>query len=356
MSAYTLAQSAARRTVLLAVLVLGLAMLLLTACGGDDEEPVAAGSGTGTEQASSDGGSGGDGKCEKMDTLVTGASPALAYAPPQIAETEGILAKYCIKLKTESIAGAAALLAQVQSGRAQLGLLNPAGIVQAVQSGIKLRIIAPNTEPGDFALVAAKKNDQINELKDFEGKTLATSLLGANTDIAIRVILEKAGVKNVKFVQVTSANIPQAIINGQVDGGQGNEPSLTQFKDQYKVIHENPMVEAFGQGSPVTYAYVTEKFYNENKDLVTRYQKAYLEVAKMIQADETPFRKAAVDFAKLPKNVADTMRLPTLGTDYRFEALMTQINALAKYKSLKQAPSEEEMRALFVPLPGTDGV
>src|SRR5262249_28032190 len=148
--------------------------------------------------------------CTAYQTLRTGRNPATAYAPPQIAASTGFLKQECVKLEEQDVAGAAVLVAQMQAGRADMALLNPARIIQAVQSGIQLKIIAPNTGPGDFSFCVGK-DSSIRSLKDFEGKSISTTLLGSNTDIAVRVLLARAGVNlnSVKFVQLLAAsNVP----------------------------------------------------------------------------------------------------------------------------------------------------
>jgi ABC-type nitrate/sulfonate/bicarbonate transport system substrate-binding protein len=292
--------------------------------------------------------------CATVNTIRTGEAPALAYAPPQLAQTQGYMLKYCLQLQESPVSGASVLLAELEAGQADVGLLNPAGIIQAVESGIQLKVIAPNTGPGDFA-VCVSKSSPITKLSQLAGKTVATSLLGSNTDIAFRVRLARAGVNinsgNVKFVQILTASLIPDIVNGVVDAGQCNEPGLTENLSGLRIIDQDPMEEVFGKSTPVTYAITTASFAAAHPTIVRDYQKAYLAMAAAVAKNPRIFRGAAVSFDGTPANVAQKMRLPALPTTYAFSQLWTQVLTLQHYGAIKQPISQSTLKALFVPLP-----
>src|SRR5579862_9608962 len=158
-------------------------------------------------------------KCSTVQTLRTGYNISAGYLPPIIAQANGYLVKYCLQVQEQPIAGAAVLLAQVESGNADMALLNPAGIIQAVEAGIQLRIIAPDDGAGDMPECTAA-NSGITSITQLTGKAVATTLLRSSTDVAFRVRLARAGVNinsnNVHFVQVPNASIIPEVINGTV--------------------------------------------------------------------------------------------------------------------------------------------
>jgi len=293
-------------------------------------------------------------QCSSVPTIRTGEAPALAYAPPQLAQSTGFMLKYCLQLQESPVSGASVLLAEIEAGQADIGLLNPAGIIQAVESGIQLKIIAPNTGPGDFAVCVAA-NSPITSLKQLQGKTVATSLLGSNTDIAFRVRLFRAGVNvnagNVNFVQILTASLIPDIVNGVVDAGQCNEPGLTENLSNLRIIDQDPMEEVFGKDTPVTYAITTAAFAAAHPRTVRAYQEAYLGMANAVAKNPRIFRAAAVSFDGTPGNVAATMRLPVLPTTYAIPQLLTQVITLQHYGVIKQPISPAALKALFVPLP-----
>ncbi|HVW17400.1 MAG TPA: ABC transporter substrate-binding protein [Solirubrobacteraceae bacterium] len=295
-------------------------------------------------------------KCKSYQTLRTGKNIAAAYNPPQITAATGFLKQECVKLQEQDVAGAAVLLAQVEAGRADMALLNPAGIVQAVESGIKLKIIAPNTGPGDFAICVSKNSSITSDpktWKQFEGKSVVTTLLGSNTDIAFRVKLARAGVDldKVKFVQILQASLAQSIINQTVAGGQCNEPNIVLNADKFRVIDQNPMAEVYGKDSPVTYAITTESFYNSHKPLITAYQKAYLRTAKLVARNPTTYRRLAHYFMQLPTDVTNKMRLAAMPTTYAYDQLVKQLKSLQQFGAIKALVPDKQLKALFVPLP-----
>lgn len=295
-------------------------------------------------------------KCAGVATIRTGEAPALAYAPPQLAQSQGFMLKYCLALQESPVSGASVLLAEMEAGQADIGLLNPAGIIQAVESGIQLKIIAPNTGPGDFAICVAK-DSPITSLSQLSGKTVATSLLGSNTDIAFRVRLARAGVNvnnnNVKFVQILTSSLVPDIANGVVDAGQCNEPGLTENLSSLRIIDQDPMEEVFGKDTPVTYAITTAAFAAAHPHIVAEYQEAYLGMAAAVAKNQNLFRAAAVNFDGTPANIASTMRLPALPLTYAFPQLLTQVVTLEHYHAIKQPISKAALQALFVPLPKT---
>jgi len=291
-------------------------------------------------------------QCSTVAVIRTGEAPALAYAPPQLAQSQGYMLQHCLQLQESPVSGASVLLAEIEAGQADIGLLNPAGIIQAVESGIQLKIIAPNTGPGDFA-VCVGKNSPITSLSQLAGKTVATSLLDSNTDIAFRVRLKKAGVDltTVKFVQILTSSLIPDIVNGVVDAGQCNEPGLTENLSGMRIIDQDPMDEVFGKDTPVTYAITTAAFAAAHPHIVQAYQAAYLEMADAVAKNQTIFRAAAVNFDGTPAAIADKMRLPALPTTYAFPQLLKQVVTLENFHAIKQPISTAALQALFVPLP-----
>lgn len=294
-------------------------------------------------------------KCSSYKTITTGYNISAAYAPPWIIQKDGYARDYCLKIVDTPVEGGAVLLAQVESGHLDMGLLTPAGIVQAVEAGVKLKIIAPGVGPGDQPICTAN-NSGITNINQLGGKSVGTTLLGSSVDIAFRVVLASHNVdtSTINFVQIPSASVIPEVLNGTVAASACPEPAEAQNASQLRILDKDPLAQAWGSRTPSAYMYTTAAYAAKHKATIKAYQKAYLAFATAVSKNENVFSDGIAKFAKIPRSIARTELNPLLLTTYGYPTYVrNQLQGLKAWGAIQSLLPAATMKALFVPLPRT---
>jgi NitT/TauT family transport system substrate-binding protein len=295
-------------------------------------------------------------KCSSVDTVNYANIPGIVqFAPPQIPISEGTMAKNCINFVPVTVESSAVALAEVVSGRLDFAFENPSSVVSAVASGTKLKIVTPGiSNTATSAPFYVLRNGPIKTPKDLEGKKVETTELLSSSDIAARISLARAGVdiSKVQFVFIPSATGAQEILAGQVAGGQVNQPYAAEAGNKLRVLIQSPSAEAYGLGSPAAYMVSSAAWVDSHRALVTRFQKAWLEAALLVQKHPQILLKAEQKIAgfstALMNKIGPQFGMPT---SFGVNSLITQVADALKYKAIPKGLPASQIRALFVPLP-----
>ena len=113
--------------------------------------------------------------------------------------------------------GSGDVLKAVSTGSANMGYAAVSAIMQGIQEGMPVRIVLIGAQNDTTALLTIK-NKGIENLKDFEGKTIGVFPAGITTPL-VKIMLKKNNVdlSSIKFVNVNPGNAPQLLMVGKID-------------------------------------------------------------------------------------------------------------------------------------------
>ncbi len=127
-------------------------------------------------------------------------------------------------------AGGSAAIPALISGGLDIAGSNIGSTLQAFDQGQPIVIISGGSvaapPPNDWSAVIVGKNSGLKNYADLSGKTVAINALGNFNEVYIRTAVEADGGDgaSVNFVQYLPADMPAAIIAGNVDAGVVGDP------------------------------------------------------------------------------------------------------------------------------------
>jgi NitT/TauT family transport system substrate-binding protein len=333
-----------RHSALLSV-VLALALsIALAACGGSkSDQGSSGGSGSAGGGATASSGKG----CGSKDAFTLAFQPQIGLAPAVLADQQGFMGKACIQQKVEVVAQPTIGLANIASGRDQMFTGPISVLYQAMQQGLRLKVIGPAAYNGPGVAVVAGKD--VKSYKDLQGKTIAVAGVNSTVQAAMAVRMQQAGVdlKSVKFTQLPFPAIPAALGANRAQAAFLVEPFVTIGKGKLHVLESGPL-KVFGTDAIAAYAYVSEKYWQSHKDVVARYQKAYLQGAAYAAQHPDAVRAFAVSVLKTPQPIAQQMGLLGFGTDFKVDSAMKEIETMQRLGYLKPGISVAQLKAQFL--------
>jgi ABC-type nitrate/sulfonate/bicarbonate transport system substrate-binding protein len=302
----------------LALAVAPLLAALAIACGDDD--------GGGAQK--------GDGGPARV---VVGVIPIADVAPAWLGAEKGFFRDEDIDVSFRLIAGGAEVIPQVLRGDVQFAFGNPVSLAFAQQRGLELRYATEGVQGGSSekdatnGLVVHKESD-IRSVGDLAGKTFAVNVLNSLGEVTIRTALEKEGVdvSGLEFVEVPFPDMLPALERRQFDVAWLPEPFVSQA---LAAGHRNlldPMVATHPRLTLSGY-FGSSQFFEENADLVERFQRAMNRSLDYAAAHEDEARQAIAENTEIPPPVVEKMPLPHWTSDLNEESIRFLIGQAEKY-------------------------
>jgi ABC-type nitrate/sulfonate/bicarbonate transport system substrate-binding protein len=258
------------------VLLLGLSLMVVSACGNKDAGSSTPNPSTGAQQSPA---------ATKAPTTIKvglvcgGMTPLLT----QIGMNDGSFEKEGLKIeKTCFTAGADAVQALV-GGSIDINLGSYEHVLRQQKNGLGVKAYGEIFNGVGYALVV-KKDATYQKLSELKDKVLAVTKVGSLSDTGLRAGLEKEGLNSEKDVQIinggSGATMLAAIESGKAAGGMVSEPTTAQMlaTGNYRVLYDPPF-EYAGIVVMAKTDWVSKNteamktFLKVNKDVNTRTQK-----------------------------------------------------------------------------------
>jgi NitT/TauT family transport system substrate-binding protein len=276
-----------------------------------------------------------------VTTVTVATIPTAAAAPLFVGIDKGFFAAEHLRVKTAFAEGGAAIVPAVLKGERQFGFGNTISLFLAESRGLKLPIVAagqvsPANEAKDETALMVPKDSPIRSVKDLQGKKIAVNTLQNIATLSIQAALDRAGVDpaSVKFLEVPFPEALAAIDSGKVDAAFFGEPFTTLAKRSGARL----MLRPFSAGVPggQVGAYMTsEPYAKQNRDVVERFSRAIERSNRYVMAHPESIRTAVVKYTEVPRNVAETMRLPVFVPTVDHRALQRLADLSRQYGVLK---------------------
>ncbi len=283
---------------LLKTLAVGaVALLGLTACGSGDTK---------------DNNAGADGEVTKVTVGVLSIAPSVAM---EYGIKEGIFEKHGLEVELQTGQGGAAMLPAVSTGQMEFAVGNPLSVLTAADKGMDMRIVTgysnSKAEGDDINGVVVRKDSNIKEWKDLEGKTTAVNAVKTQGDLTIMASAEKAGADPAKlnFSELGFQDMPAQLERGNMDAIWVPEPILAMaLADEDNELLGYPNQEAI-PGMPTMVTFTSGKYAEENPEVITKFKEAMAEVLEQAQENNQEARAMLPDFVKMDAELAENMNM-----------------------------------------------
>jgi NitT/TauT family transport system substrate-binding protein len=250
-------------------------------------------------------------------TLKVGILPITNVAPLYLGEKKGFFREEKLHVEPQVSEGGAATIPAVMSGDQQLAYSTTVSLVTAASKGLPVRMVAQaargaKTPKTSFAGVMVKGGGRIRSADQLAGKTIAVNGLNNVNQVTTNASLEKRGVdfKSIKYIEVGLPEMAAALDSGKVDAAAAVEPFVTLGeKAGQKSLFDN-YLEA-GAGLAIGQYFTSEKYAQENKDVVDRFTRAIDKSMDYARTHPEEARKIVPTYTEIKPAVAQEMKLPT---------------------------------------------
>jgi NitT/TauT family transport system substrate-binding protein len=272
--------------------------------------------------------------------LLIGGTPNPEQVTAMVAEQQGIFKKHGIDGRFTIIPINPTIPAALLSDSIQVGAPTPTTLLQAVDNGIDLVVIAGasvNNPQGTGIGIVVRKDSGIKTAKDLQGKRFGAPGLNAVLHVMVRRWLTQEGVdpKSVNFVEAMFPVHGDLLKAGQIDAVVTGDPFMSriiQSGDGEQIL--NLVTTLPGDVPPVMYV-TTRDWAQKNPDKVKAFRAAIEEAAAEIAADPEKARDAIGKALKLPAPVLKTIPLPKVSTKVTPEQVAFWIDVMNKQNMLK---------------------
>lgn len=274
--------------------------LILSACGTDSGS---------AESATNDGG---------LTKVVVGVQPVTPFANVPLGVEEGLFEKYGLDVEIRVISEATTIPPALIAGQLQFSDWSYASFALLADKGLPLRIVGPGDTAGadmssDYTQLIALKDSGITDIKQLEGKKVATNALQSLSHIQTMVALDNAGVdpESVKYIPIPYPEQAAALEAGQVDAVQTGEPFLTKLGTDNDITRLAALDVAIMPNMPVSTWMTSEKYHEQHPDIVRAFQLGLRDSSRFAQENPDKVRKFVTKFTGVDDNIAKNMILPT---------------------------------------------
>jgi len=269
--------------------------------------------------------------------LTVATSYVAGFAPPFIAESEGIFEEAGLDVELTRVQVPADTIPTVIGGHAQFGGVNLGAVAAAAAQGLPIVIVAPTYYGGPDSSLVVAAGSGIDSVADLRGKKISVSGLGNPAHGAVLEALAEEGIgpDEVEIVVLPVAETPAALRSGQVDAAQVTEPTLTAGGEGLEII-EPEIFSPYGKEAVLGYWVTSEQFFAEHPDVVEAFARSIDTAAELAQSDDALVRRIVQDYAGVSPEVAAAMTLANWGTDLKLDNAQQQIEVLAGYGFLDE--------------------
>jgi NitT/TauT family transport system substrate-binding protein len=274
---------------------------------------------------------------DKVDATLKMGSLKIANSAPQVVDPS-IFTKQGITLDISYATSGAAIVPGVIGGSYDVGYGSVVSVVQAVQQGLPIKIIAN----GDISVgdVIVKADSGITDAKGLEGKSVATNALKSTVDLETSVSVDERGgdASKLKFIEIPFPAQLAALDSGSIDAAVLPEPFLSQakanpkYKDLFSIFDVKP--------KDLTNCYfASESFLKSNAQAAKQFVAGIREANEYATANPQAARTAVSTVTGAPPPAVANIELPTwLSGKVDSAGISVVVDRMVKFGLIDDAP------------------
>jgi ABC-type nitrate/sulfonate/bicarbonate transport system substrate-binding protein len=234
-----------------------------------------------------------------------------------------------------------------EAGALDVALMNANGALFAAGEGLPFKMIASvarESPRGANVNFMVLDGSPIHSVKDLKGKTFGVVSLSSNTELQIRVVLEKNGMResDVKLVPIPFPAMYEALKSGLIDVGSFPQPFLAMAKHQGGVRTIFTAKDAAPYEEELLILIAQEQFLKSNRAATEAFLADLVAATRFYNDHTHDARKALLDskIVRIDPQVFYEMQDP-----YHEPSCRLDIEALSKMQNLQVAAGFQKSRA-----------
>ena len=308
--------------------VLAGALFALSACGGSDDDGSGdAGAGASDAAAVS---------TPEKSAVTVGVLPLADYAAVYWADDHGFFEQEGLDVTMQPLQGGPIGIQSVISGAVDFSFANNISTMVAQSSGAPVTIVVASSALGpESNIYVVKPDSPITSIDDLSGKTVGVNTTNNIGDVTFRALAESEGADvTPQFVEVPFNEMVAGVQAGSIDVGYTPEPfASAALAAGLRTVVD--LTQGPNKGLAAASFVASDAFVKENPGTAAAFARALYAAGADIAANEAEFRTWLPGIARVPAEVAQSMKLPTFFTEIEPEELQRVVDLLDEQGLLK---------------------
>ncbi len=287
---------------LTSVATIAAAALVLAGCSGGQTTASAGGASAGASE---------------VTELKVGVTPIANAANLYIAIEQGYFTEEGLDVTPTIIQTASTAIPSLLNDELQLALMTSVPTVTAASKGLPISVVSgsdryPVDGAADTTALVVAPESGISSLADVAGKTVALVGLKSAPDLALRVVLEEAGVdpSDVEMVEIAYPDMVSALQSNRVDAAFVVDPFLSAAKAAGLDIVSQPFTEGLGGMNALLWV-GSDAFVQANPETAGKFASAIKKAGEFANENPEAVREVLPEFTSLsPEAIAKSV-IPT---------------------------------------------
>ena len=260
----------------------------------------------------------------------------------------GIFRKYGLDVDVQRANSGSAVAAAVAGGSIDIGKSSPMALLTAHARGLPFVFEAPASiysSDAPYAALICAKDAPLRTGRDLNGKTIAVSSLGDLYTVVNSAWIDQNGgdSKTVKWLELPSAAVAEAIAQGRVDAATMSNPILLDALAGGKTRILAYSFDAIGRRFVAALYFATADFATKNADLMARFRKGLYEAHAYVNTHRAETVDTVVKFTGYPADTVRKMQRVTMGMSLDPKLIEPMLDAGVKYKVIPHSFDIREM-------------
>ena len=256
--------------------------------------------------------------------VTVGYATASDFLPAFIAKEKGCFAKRDLDVTLTRIPIVSNIPPALVAGSLQIGMSTATVLLQAVDGGIDLNVVAGATRmvKGNPTIsLVVRKESQINNAADVKGKKIGVPGVNSVADVMFRKWLKNNGVNqnDVTFIETPFPQMNDLLRAGTVDGVLAAEPIRSRIVDAGtgSRIPEEYYV-AVSPDTILAFWIATASWAKANPDIVAKFRECLAEGLAFIQSNAEEAKAIEKQYLNVNTPVYPTMTTAAKPEDFQF--------------------------------------
>jgi NitT/TauT family transport system substrate-binding protein len=286
----------------------------------------------------------GSGGGRDLQTIRVGVVPIADAAPLYLGREKGFFADVGLTVDPQPASGGAAIIPPVLDGQLEFGFSNTISLLIAASQGRRLAIVASGALGGTderraWANLLVRRDGDIEEAADLQGRTIGVNSLGNICEVAIKASLEKQGVDvaTLTFAEMPFADMAQALQSGRVAAICAVEPVLSHAEGS-GARGIDPFYIRTAPDLTVAAWFTSARYARTDAEVVARFRRAMNRSLAYAQAHPDEARRILPSYMDIAAGLARRIRLPTWRPDLNRPTIALLARLAEKYGLIERRP------------------
>lgn len=253
---------------------------------------------------------------DQVTKLTVGITPIANAAHLYIAIEEGFFEEEGLEVTPSTIQATSTAVPSLMNDELQVALMNSIPVVTAASKNLPITVISgsdrysKDASLDTTALVVSPEND-IAEVADLAGKTVAVVGLKSGPDLALHVVLDEAGVDvdDVEIVEISYPDMMPALESERIDAAFLVDPFLSMAKGEGFETISQPFTDGLGGMSALQWV-ASDSFVESNPDTARKFNAAIAKAGEFANDNPDKVRGVLPEFTSLSEEAINNAILP----------------------------------------------